>query len=150
MTIDYTKPPSSMPGAPPQPGETKKSGCGKAALIGCGVAFALLAVFVCGIVYFVFGLIRSDTVYKQALHRAQTNPDVIARLGQPIEPGWWISGSLTVNNASGSANFSFPIAGPNGKATVHVEATRENDRWSYSVMRARPGSGAEIDLLAAP
>jgi cytochrome oxidase complex assembly protein 1 len=149
MTVDYTQPPAA-PGAPAQPGQKPKSSCGTIAAIGCAVIIAIGAVIVGGLVFFVFGIIKSTDVYKQALARAKSNPEVIARLGEPIEAGWWVSGSVTVNKESGTARFSFPIAGPKAKATVTVEATRERDRWLYSILRAKPDNGGEIDLLAAP
>lgn len=155
MTIDYTQPPQPpqpppQPGDPLQPGEKKKSSCCMFGLIGCAVILVIGGLVLGGLVYFVFGLIKSTEVYKQAFRRAATNPEVIARLGQPIERGWWVMGSVTVNDQSGSARFSFPIEGPKDKGTVNVEATRDRDRWLFSVLRVKPDRSGEIDLLASP
>lgn len=151
MTIDYTKPqqpyPTPQNQQPLQP--QKSSGCLKWLAIGCVVAIALGAAGIGGVVYFVFGLIRSSDVYKEALQRARSNPQVVAALGQPIEPGWWVAGSINVENNSGQANFKFPIEGPNGEATVQVTATKKGSQWTYSELSVKPEKGPEIDLLYA-
>jgi hypothetical protein len=151
MTIDYTKPQQQYPAPqnqqPLQP--QKNSGCIKWLAIGCVVAVFLGAAGAGGIVFFVFGLIRSSDVYKEALQRARSNPQVIAALGQPIDPGWWVAGSINIENNSGHADITFPIKGPNGGATVEATATKKGDQWTYSRLRVKPKKGPDIDLLSA-
>jgi hypothetical protein len=150
MTIDYTKPqqpfltpPNQQPLQP-----QKSSGCLKWLAIGCVVVLVLGVAGIGGLFYFVFGLIRSSDVYKDALQRAQSNPQVIAALGQPIEPGWWVAGSINIDNSSGHADFLAPIHGPNGKAIIEATARKRTGQWTFSRLRVKPASGLEIDLLS--
>jgi len=75
---------------------------------------------------------KSTDVYKGALTRAQAHPSVIEALGAPIKEGFLVSGNTNVNGASGEANLSIPISGPNGKATIYVAANKSLGRWNYS------------------
>ena len=151
MTIDYTKPQpqprSPIPIVPPSQ-QPKTSGCLKWGAIGCLVVFMILTIAVCGLTYFVFRMIRSTDVYVQALHRAQTSPQVTAVLGEPVAAGWWITGNVKVDNQNGTASITFPIFGPKGKARVHADATGKGDTWTFSEIKVKPEKGSEIDLLA--
>jgi Cytochrome oxidase complex assembly protein 1 len=149
MTTDYTKPyePPQPPRmqSPPPPKSGGGSGCLKGALIGCGVLILLGAAGVAGLVVFVFGAIKSTHVYTEAVRRAQSNPQVIARLGTPIEPGWWVSGNVNIHNDSGTAQISIPIHGPKVSATIHADAIEENSSWKFTRLVVE-GGGPPIDL----
>ena len=116
----------------------------------------LLATFLLGGLALIFGFfalimgaIRSSDVAKASVAMAQSNRQVAQQLGSPIEEGWLLSGSVNVSNASGDADLSVPISGPNGKGTVYVTAHKSAGRWHYSVMQvAIDGSDERIDLLA--
>jgi hypothetical protein len=111
-----------------------------AALLLCGGACA-------GLFAFIFGLIKSSEPYVHSLERAKGDPQVVAALGEPIEPGMFPTGSVNLTNDSGDAQISYTIAGPNGSAVVTVEATRAARKWSYQKMEAKiDGSGEVVDL----
>ncbi len=133
------------PGIAPPP---KNSGCLKWAAIGCAVVVMLGAVAMAGVVILVFGAIRSTDAYKDSLRRAQNDPRVIAAIGAPVKPGWYVTGNVNVNNADGTADINYPISGSRGEATVHVVATRSTSGWSYSRMTVDPDKGSSIDLLS--
>jgi hypothetical protein len=130
---------------PPQPAAT--SGCLKWLAIGCTALVVLCGIGILGLVFFVFGAIKHSDVYRQALSRASSDPRVVEALGTPIEPGWWVSGSVNANNGEGTANINFPVSGPKGSARIHAAASRDNDAWSYSSIVVRPEKGGEIDVL---
>ena len=109
-----------------------------AVLLGLG----LLALFIAAIVMVVAGAMRSNDVYKEALARAQANPVLIERLGTPIEPGFFTSGSINVNGGSGEADLAIPLHGPKGEATVNVVAHKKGGTWTFETMRA-----GDVDLL---
>jgi hypothetical protein len=148
MTTDYTKPytPQPPPMQLPPPPRSGGSGCLKGALIGCGVLFLIFVVFVAGLFVFVFNAIKSSYVYSEAVRRAQSNPQVIARLGTPIETGWWVSGNVNIKGQSGQAQISIPIHGPKASATIHADATQENSNWKFTRLVVE-GGGPPIDLL---
>lgn len=137
-----TPPPQPLPQAPRQ-----SSGCGKLALIGCGIVFVLGIIGVAGLVFGIFGVIKKSTVYSEARDRAAADPRVIAVLGQPIKTGFLVSGSINIHNRTGNANIGFPISGPKGAAHVDGVATLEADRWSFTTLTVKPSDGATIDIL---
>lgn len=134
-----------------QPKKKKRTGL----WIGCGlVALVLLCIAIVvaaatGIAATVFGTIKSSDVYKQAMAEVGSHPEVAAALGEPVEAGWLVSGSISVENASGEASLAIPISGPKGKGTLYVEATKSAGVWTMDVMAvAVDGRPGRIDLLS--
>lgn len=140
MTVTAPPPPAAAP--PP-----KKSGCLKWAIIGCLSLLVLGAIGIAGLVLIVFGAIKSTDAYRGARATAERDPRVIAALGTPIEPGWWVSGNVNVDANGGNADFVFPIHGPKGEARVHAIATRDTSGWHYRELVVSPTNGPPIDLL---
>jgi hypothetical protein len=102
-----------------------------------------------GIFVFVFGVLKSSDVYKQALAKAQANPAVVAQLAEPIQAGWMVMGSIQDQGATGTAGFEFPISGPKGSATIHVQAIKAGGTWTYTALwvQIHPAE-TRIELLA--
>ena len=138
----YT-PPAGAP-APPQ----KSGGCLKALAIGCSVIVVLGAAAALALVIFVFGAIKRSDAYTGALSRARADQRVVAALGEPIGAGFWVIGSMNLNNGKGNAEFTFPISGPKGKAKVQAVATTEGEKWEYSKLDVTPDGGAPINVLS--
>ncbi|MHC4178983.1 MAG: cytochrome c oxidase assembly factor Coa1 family protein [Planctomycetota bacterium] len=77
--------------------------------------------------------LKWSQAYAMALQRVQDDPQIIERLGQPIEEsGWLPRGEISLQNGRGDANFHFDVAGPNGQAEVHTQARRVAGRWGLS------------------
>jgi hypothetical protein len=115
--------------------------------LGCFTAVAGFVAFVASIVLVVFGFVRSSDVYQHALETASSHPAVIEALGEPVAPGWYVTGSINVQGPSGSADISFPISGPRGKATVFAAAKKRAGRWDYEVLEVQvEGREERIDL----
>lgn len=109
-------------------------------------------IFCCGlpvsIGFIVFGAIKSSTPYQESLARVQASPEVQQILGQPIEPAFLVMGNIEVNGPSGQASLSYGISGPQGDATVVVDADKANSEWTFNVLKVLPtGGGDEIDLI---
>ena len=116
--------------------------------VGCLSFLVLFVAFVGSIALIVFGAMKSTDVYKDALGRAKGNSAVIDALGSPITEGFLVSGNTNVNGASGEANLSIPISGPNGKGTIYVAANKSLGRWNYSGLVVEIGKTHQrIDLL---
>jgi hypothetical protein len=115
--------------------------------IGCSIITVLLMAALVALFVFVFSVIKRSDVYREAFTRATNDPRVVAALGTPIEKGWWVIGSVHLDDTTGTANIDFPISGPKGSARVHAAASRESDAWSYSSLVVRPAAGGEIDVL---
>jgi hypothetical protein len=148
MTVDYTRPPQ-----PPQQSQPPTSWWSRnwkwVVTIGCLTPIVLIGGCIAGLVMFVFGAIRNSEPYQEAMRRAQAHPEVVNRLGTPIEAKWWLTGNVNVNNDGGTANLVIPIRGPKGEGAVHVQGTKDAGRWTYQRMLVETG-GTQINLLEEP
>jgi len=147
MTTDYTQPQQYTPPAA-QPPAQKSSGCLKVFLIGCGVLIVLGTAFVAALVFIVFAAIKKSDVYSDALNRVRADQRVVEALGEPITPGFWVAGSMNLDNGKGNADFTFPVSGPKGSARVHAVATTEGQKWEYTELVVTPSNGPPINVLA--
>jgi hypothetical protein len=151
VTVDYTQPPVAPPPPPPIPSAPppaqKSSGCWKWGCIGCAAVLIVFAVAFGIFVGVIFSAIKGADVYRGALRAVQSDPRVVAALGNPIDDGWWIIGHVNVHDHSGEADFEFPISGPKGRARVHAVGTKENGVWHYSELTVTPSNGPPIDVL---
>ena len=116
--------------------------------VGC-LSIVLIAVaFVGGAVYFVFGSIKSSFVYQQAIERARSNAEVVQALGEPIEPGWLISGNINIDGSSGHADLSIPVSGPKKSGKVYASAEKKLGKWDFSALEVEiEGDPKRINLL---
>jgi hypothetical protein len=111
----------------------------------------LVGLFVAAIIGIVFGSMRSSEPYQHAMQVASHDPRVLARLGEPIRPGWLFGGSINVAGESGNADLSIPIEGSRGKGTIYVVAKKSEGEWTYQNLALRiEGSTERIDLLRPP
>ncbi|HKX32289.1 MAG TPA: cytochrome c oxidase assembly factor Coa1 family protein, partial [Blastocatellia bacterium] len=86
-----------------------------------GVSFILLlAAFAGTIVLFVIGSIKSTDVYQEAVIKAKADSTVLRELGEPVQTGWLVSGSIKINPDSGHADIKIPISGPKNSGTIHA------------------------------
>ena len=138
-------PAEPQPPAPTQP--SSSSGC-RIACLGCGVLLLIGAACVAAFVFFVFQLIKSNDAYRLARDKATTDPRVIAVLGAPIEPSFWVTGHVNTKNGAANAQIVFGIKGPRGHGTVTVDASRgAGESWTYHRLDVHPDRGPDIDLL---
>jgi hypothetical protein len=80
---------------------------------------------------------------------AGTNPSIIARIGQPIQAGIFISGSIEVTVPAGKADLAIPISGPKGRGTLYVAAVKKAGIWSLTDPEfGVDGDSRRLDLLA--
>lgn len=116
-------------------------GCLSLLLLGCGGAIVSL-------VFGVTTFIKTSEPFEHALAEVRADPQTVQVLGQPIEAGWWVTGSLRLNNDDGQADFHFPVSGPNGSASVHVRATKNAGSWSYEsiLVTFDDGAAASVEL----
>jgi hypothetical protein len=122
-----------------------------AAPTGCLLFVLLVGGFIGSIFFFVFSMMKSNDAYQHALEAARHSPEVVAALGEPIQDGWLVSGNFEENGPSGVANFSIPVSGPKGAATVYVEAHKSAGLWTYNTLVVELGAThARIDLQPSP
>jgi len=116
--------------------------------VGCIVPIVLCAGLCTGICVFGFGILKSSWAFTEGVELARHNPKVIEELGEPIETGWMITGSVNINGSSGFANLSIPLSGPKNQGTLYVTAEKHAEEWKFEKaeveINGRPG---RIDLL---
>lgn len=111
---------------------------------GLGVIVLLVA----GIVYLLFGFVKSSETYKKAVAKAKTNSAVMEALGSPIGEGLFVMGEIKISGPSGQADLAIPISGPKGKATIYAAATKSAGKWTFSTLEVViKASGERINLL---
>jgi hypothetical protein len=116
--------------------------------LGCLTGIALFVACIAGIVLLVLLIAKSD-VYTYALAQARSSPLLVEALGEPIDPGWYVMGTINVTGASGNADIAIPISGPLGAATLYASARKRAGVWSYDVLEVALDAGGErIDLRA--
>lgn len=118
------------------------------------VPFAVLAMlllacaFVGGIFFLVESSFQHSEFYAQALARARANPQVILKMGKPLQAGWLASGSLNTSGSSGDADISIPVSGPKRKGTLYVVAKKTTGVWTLVKLEVEvAGEPGRIDLL---
>jgi len=115
---------------------------------GCLTLLVLCAAGVALLVAVVFGAMKSSDVYKEALVKAQASSAVAEALGTPVEPGYFVGGSVNVKDSSGDAALSIPLSGPKGKGSLSLKATKVAGQWVFSSLALDvEGSGKHIDLM---
>ncbi|HEY0511769.1 MAG TPA: cytochrome c oxidase assembly factor Coa1 family protein [Thermoanaerobaculia bacterium] len=115
---------------------------------GCLALLAVFAVFVLSIVVLAFSVIRHTDVFRQAVARAEANPQVRADLGEPIREGWWISGKVNTSGSSGDADLAIPLKGARKDGTLYAVARKSAGRWTYDTLEvAVDGRPGRISLL---
>src|SRR4030095_2659570 len=80
--------------------------------VGCLSMVLMIVVFVAAVAYFALGSIKSSYVYQEAIAKTRSNAAVVRELGEPIEPGWLISGRINVNESSGEHDGRIPVSRP--------------------------------------
>lgn len=107
---------------------------------------ALIAAFILAIMSFVFGMMKSSEPYQTGLSRARADAAVVAALGEPITPGYFVQGNIDGSTASGEANLAIPLKGSRGAATLYVEANKRAGKWQYETLVVALDGGQRIDL----
>ncbi len=111
----------------------------------------LCAAIIAGAVGAGFAMIRQADVYQLALQRLQADPRAQQALGEPIQPGWLISGSINMNEEGGSADYATSVSGPEASGMLYVKAEKPQPGagWEFTrLVLEVNGSGESIDLLA--
>ena len=55
------------------------------------------------VVLLIFSVIKNLTPYKVTLREVSTDQRLVRLIGEPVHPGWWVTGSSEVSGPSGSA-----------------------------------------------
>jgi hypothetical protein len=96
-----------------------------------------------------FWAVRQSGVQQEVLERVRSSSTLIERLGEPIDAGWLVEGSINVSPGTGEADYSVPLTGPAGSGRVFVSAQRRGGDWHFEELYVViDGTEERIDLLA--
>ncbi len=148
------------PSTPPPFGDPTKirkensSAVTKGVLIGCGGCAVLVAIMVimAGLIFYgIMASLRQSDACQKALELARNSEVMKQELGEPIEMGWFVSGSVSIKNGLGDSDFSVPISGPKGGATVYIVGKKQGGGpWDFSKVDAVLDNGGRVvDLRPA-
>lgn len=114
-------------------------------VVGLGLCFG---VFVLAVLLMVGTMFRSSYPYQFALRQANASDIVAQKIGRPFHVGWFMAGSINLNNSSGEANIEIPISGAKGKGKIFVVAKKREGLWSFQTLDlVVDGETAPISLL---
>ena len=99
--------------------------------VGCLGSLVLVAAFVVGIAAIVFAAMRSSGAYSEGVELARSNKTLLEELGEPVEPGWLVTGSIHVSGPSGNANLAIPLCGSRNTGTLFVVAFKSVGEWRF-------------------
>lgn len=92
--------------------------------------------------------LNNSEAKKLALASAMSDPELIARLGQPIHSSWWITGGIEITAEFGNAELAIPIWGPRGKGTLYAQAEKAAGIWRLTLLEfGAADDGFRADLL---
>lgn len=117
--------------------DRRKIPVGKIIGCGCSVLFVAVVAVVAAVLVGAFALLKKSQPYADSVDAVQSSPAAVEALGEPIKPGFFVSGNISLENDSGTANFNIPVSGPEGKGSIHVEGTKSASRWTYQVWELR-------------
>jgi hypothetical protein len=110
-------------------------------LLSCGCLSAVIF----GVTY---SALKGSSVYVDAVATAKQSPEVREALGEPVEAGFTMQGSVNVGDEGGRANFSVPLQGSKKEGSLKVEAFKQGGDWQFTTLRVEVAGQDSIDLLA--
>ncbi len=131
----------------PQPSWWKRNWKWVVPVGGCMGLIVLFIMFVGSIFYGVTTALEESQPYEYALEKINQDEVLTQQLGSPIEKDGMIQGSYNYSNGDKSADMRIPVSGPNGSGTLIVQATGEDDNWTYNVIRVEIKDNESINLL---
>jgi hypothetical protein len=126
---------------------TKSNKHGWLKSIGVSLGIVVLVATLCmGISLLSTARIRTTEPYQHAVDLALKSPEVRAALGEPVTVGWLPAGNVSAVEG-GEVQLNIPLRGPNASATIRVNGTKRDGRWTYWAIRVDTERGDHFDLL---
>jgi hypothetical protein len=110
------------------------------------VASLVFTLFFGAIAIGVIHLTKSSGVYQMALQEVRSHEQAINILGLPITPGWYVTGSIHIENGDGEAILEIPVKGTQQEGVVKLDATKKDDRWSFNYLLLDV-EGSDTDIV---
>jgi hypothetical protein len=91
--------------------------------------------------------LRGSGAVVEAVALVRQSPEVREALGEPIEAGLMVSGSIQSSNDRGSADVAIPLKGSKADGTLRMEAYKDADEWKFTTLQVDVPGRPTIDLL---
>jgi hypothetical protein len=111
--------------------------------LGTGLVIVLCALLIVGMSNLMF---RTSPSFDLAMQMAQSNLKVAAVFGMPIQPGLFITGSISTNGSRSEVNYDIPISGPRRSGTLHVQGNSTEDGWTLDVWAHYQDRGEDVNI----
>lgn len=102
-------------------------------------------VLVGAVVYTVFSLIKGSEPYGMAMDQLRQNEAAVQLLGEPVDDGFFPTGSVNTSGPSGVAELAIPVSGSRREGKLYVQATKEMGTWTLNALVLAAGS-KRLDL----
>ena len=113
------------------------------------IIWAGFLLIVGGTLFGIQSIMKNNGAYQMSLEALRADGQVIAAFGEPLEDGWFPSGSVSVENSRGEAYLEIPISGPKASGTGYSEAVREAGLWRIVSLKARV-EGSDDVIVVVP
>ena len=100
-----------------------------------------------GLLWFGYNMVTTHPVYTQGVERASSDPTVREWLGTPIEAGFFTEAEI---NETDQARLTLPLTGPEGSATLEMDAYLVDGRWEFENLEVTSHETGETVQLADP
>ncbi|GLR04368.1 hypothetical protein GCM10007906_19560 [Vibrio hyugaensis] len=98
--------------------------------------------------FILIGNMLKGEAFDQSMVAISQNSEVIEIVGEPIEAGYFVMGSIQTSGENGEASLQYAISGPKGEADVYVQAYKEMEAWElYNVIVHWPESDKSINVV---
>lgn len=93
-------------------------------------------------------LLKSSDVFIMAFELSKANKTIIEKIGQPIETGFFVGGSINLAGPKSKAFIYLPIYGPMGRGVIHGDAEKKDDIWKFHSLIVTLENNEEINLIS--
>ena len=133
---------------PPMPDRSRRVEQERVPPVATRLVSFVLATMLRVVMSFFLGAFKRSDVYAEAIGIAKSNAEVRRELGEPIQEGWWVSGSMKVAGSSGAARFATTLRGSLGVGVLCIQARKHSGEWQFDLLEvAVQGRSERIDLL---
>jgi hypothetical protein len=100
------------------------------------------------LLFTLIGSMLKGEAFDQSMVSISQNTEVIEVVGEPIEAGYFVMGSIQTSGTKGEASLQYSISGPKGEADVYVQAYKEMEAWLlYNVIVHIPETDKKIQVV---
>lgn len=100
-----------------------------------------------GWLFWSMGKIKSSDPYQMTLQQVQSDPQVLQRLGEPVEDAFFVQAvQWSVTGDRGDATLTFNVSGPTGTGHVRSQARMIGGVWGLTTVDVTFEDGQKVSL----